>query len=116
MQTKYCKNIDFRQYDNKQKITEMEFEVPVVCYCPLGKNYYKPTLYISLKLSKNIVDFIDLEDFFKKELNGKGLTCEDLVGTVFNVMKDIYNPHYLRVQCKSDSHFVINTVKEEYFE
>lgn len=106
----------FRQYKNKQKITAMEFEVPVLCYCTLGKNYYKPTLSIAIELRDNIVDFLDLEDFFKKELNGAKLTCEDLVEKVFKTMKDIYNPKYLYVCCQSDSHFLIRTIREEVFE
>lgn len=108
-------NINFRSYENEQNITRMEFEVPVVCYCPLGVNYYKPTLLIKIELSNRIIDFLDLEDFFKKELNGEKYTCEDLVGYVFSTMQKIYNPRYLYVCCESDSHFKIKTVKEGRF-
>lgn len=106
----------FRKYENKQNITKMKFEVPVVCYCTLGDNYYKPILNIEIGLSSKIVDFLDLEVFFKKELNGAKYTSEELVGKVFDTMKEIYNPKYLFVQVSSDSHFSIKTIKEEYFE
>ena len=103
---------DFRQYENKQGITKMEFEVPVLCYCTLGKNYYKPTLKIELVLKDKIVDFLDLERYFKQDLNGAKLTCEDLVEDVFKTIKEVYNPKKLRVCCQSDSHFIIRTIKE----
>jgi len=103
---------NFRQYENKQEISKMEFEVPVVCYCPLGKNYYKPLLKIELEMRNYIVDFIDLERYFKVDLNGAAKTCEDLVNDVFNTLKEAYNPTKLRVCCQSDSHFIIRTIKE----
>ena len=103
---------NFRQYNNEQGITRMEFEVPVICYCTLGLNYYKPTLKIEIELNDKIVDFLDLERYFKTDLNGEKLTCENLVKNVFDTMKKIYNPTKLKVCCQSDSHFLIRTIKE----
>ena len=72
-----------RTYENKG-ITRMNFTIPVTVFCPLGPNYYRSTLSVEMELGENIVDFHDLEDYFKVELNGKELTSEDLVIEVFN--------------------------------
>lgn len=101
-----------RTYENKG-VNKMNFKVPVTVFCPLGPNYYRATLEVKMELGNNIVDFLDLEDYFKKELNGKHLTTEDLVIEVFNTLDEYYKPMHLSVASHSDSHFDIEVIKEK---
>jgi hypothetical protein len=91
----------------------MNFEVPVTVYCTLGRNYYRARLNVKMQLGDTIVDFIDLENYFKVELNGRHLTTEDLVIEVFNKLSEVYKPMHIRVASHSDSHFPIEIVKEK---
>ena len=101
-----------RTYENKG-ISKMKMSVPVTVFCPLGPNYYRATINIEIELGDVIVDFLDLEDYFKKELNGKHLTSEDLVIEIFNHLDEAYKPMHLTVSSKSDSHFAIEVIKEK---
>lgn len=100
-----------RQYENKKNISLMEFTVPVTAFCPLGPNYYRATAECSVELTDRIVDFLDLEDYFKKELNGKHLTTEDLCDEIHSTLMREYNTEHVVVTISSDSHFPIRTTK-----
>jgi hypothetical protein len=101
-----------RTYENKG-VNELNFTVPVTAFCPLGPNYYRAMVDVKIELGDKIVDFLDLEDYFKKELNGKPLTTEDLTIEIFNKLNDTYNPKHLRVASHSNSHFELEVVKEK---
>ena len=101
-----------RTYENSNAITEMRFRVPATVYCPLGANYYRAVIDLQIKLDKKIVDFVDLEVFFKSEINGKHLTTEQLCDLILETMKTNYEPKYIRCEVLSDSHFEIRTIKE----
>lgn len=101
-----------RTYENKG-INEMYFTVPVTPFCPLGPNYYRALVEVSIELKDTIVDFLDLEDYFKKELNGKSLTTEDLTIEVFNKLNEVYKPMHLKVTSHSNSHFDLSVTKEK---
>lgn len=101
-----------RTYENKG-INKMNFEVPVTVFCPLGPNYYRANIKVEMELGNFIVDFLDLEEYFKKTLNGKELTTEDLVIEVFNTLNETYKPMHLLVSSHSDSHFPIDVIKEK---
>lgn len=103
-----------RTYPNEHGIDRMEFNAPVTAFCPLGNNYYRATVSCEIQLNKKIVDFIDLEDYFKKELNGKSLITEALADEVFNTLTEAYEPLFLRVKVHSDSHFPIDVIKTTY--
>ena len=100
-----------RTYENKG-IDKMKFTVPVTPFCPLGPNYYRATINVEMELGEVIVDFLDLEDYFKKELNGKDLTSEDLVVEIYNKLDEVFKPMHLKVSSSSDSHFAIEVIKE----
>jgi len=104
-----------KTYSNADGITRMKFTAPVTALCPLGPNYYRATVICEVELDKTIVDFNDLEHYFKKDLNGKKLTTENLCNAVFQLFKEIYNPKHLKITVLSDSHFPIETIKEDGF-
>lgn len=101
-----------RTYSNDNGINRMEFVVPVTVFCPLGPNYYRAKVTCELTLDEKIVDFLDLEEYFKKELNGKELTTEQLCDEVYQTLSDAYKPYHIKVVVESDSHFIIRTIKE----
>ena len=101
-----------RTYENKG-VNKMSFSVPVTPFCPLGPNYYRAQVDVELELNEVIVDFLDLEDYFKKELNGKKLTTEDLTIEVFNTLDKLYKPMHLKVTSHSNSHFELEITKEK---
>ena len=101
-----------RTYPNENGITKMRFTVPTTVFCPLGPNYYRGTVTAEVELGDKIVDFLDLEDYFKKDLNGKHLTTEQLCDEEFQHLKSHYEPKHLKVVVLSDSHFPIETIKE----
>lgn len=105
-----------RTYNNDKEISEYSFRVPVTVNCPLGKNYYRATVLIRIILRDKIVDFLDLEHYFKSELNGMLLTTEHLAAKICEDMAREYNPSFVRCEVVSDSHFEIHTIKEWHHE
>lgn len=103
--------MEFRRYENEHGISNMNFTAPVTVFCPLGPNYYRAAVTCEIELDAFIVDFIDLENYFKKELNGKELTTEALAGEVFAALEKAYAPKSITVKVHSDSHFPIDTIK-----
>lgn len=101
-----------RTYENKG-VNRLDFTVPVTPFCPLGPNYYRAQVTVNMELGDVIVDFLDLEDYFKKELNGKHLTTEDLTIEVFNKLDEVYKPMHLKVTSHSNSHFELDITKEK---
>lgn len=102
-----------KTYSNDNGITRMRFlDVPVTVFCPLGPNYYRASVSCEIELNDTITDFLDLEAYFKQELNGKHLTSEQLCDEVFQKLTSVYEPEHLRVVVRSDSHFPIETIKE----
>jgi len=101
-----------RQYPNEHGMTHLNFTAPATVFCPLGPNYYRAEVTCEIELGGIIVDFVDLENYFKKELNGKHLTTEALVNEVFTTLARAYgHPKNLTVKVHSDSHFPIDTIK-----
>ncbi len=101
-----------RTYENNG-VDKLEFSVPVTAFCPLGPNYYRAQVDVIIELGDLVVDFLDLEDYFKKELNGKHLTTEDLTIEVFNKLNEVYKPMHLKVTSHSNSHFELAVTKEK---
>ena len=101
-----------RTYSNDKGISRMKFTAPASVFCPLGPNYYRAMVTCELELGEKIVDFLDLEAYFKRDLNGKELTTENLCDEVFQTLKSVYEPKHIRVTVMSDSHFSIETIKE----
>ena len=101
-----------RTYANEKGIKAYQFAVPVTVNCPLGQNYYRARVFVDIELGDKIVDFLDLEDYFKKSLNGLDLTTEALAAEVRDTMVREYEPKAVRVEVISDSHFEIHTVTE----
>ena len=97
-----------RVYKNKY-VRAYEFKVPVVVYCSLGENYYQAIAKIDISKPHSIVDFIDLENFFKKELNGQRLTAEDLGAKIKSTLQKYLRPKKISVEIISNSHFEIHT-------
>ena len=101
-----------RTYANEKGIKAYNFAVPVTVNCQLGGNFYRARVLVSIELREKIVDFIDLEDYFKKSLNGLDLTTEALAAEVRDTMVREYEPQAVRVEVISDSHFEIHTITE----
>lgn len=89
----------------------MTFKAITTPFCPLGNNYYRATISCEIELGNNIVDFCDLEDYFKS-LNGGPYTTEELCNEVFTTLKEEYGSGKVMVKVLSDSHFPIETIKE----
>lgn len=100
-----------RRYPNEHGISRMEFTVPVTPFCPLGPNYYRATVECVVELDGYIIDFLDLEEYFKVKLNGAKLTTEALASEVYETLMREYLPLSVVVRVHSDSHFPITTEK-----
>ena len=101
-----------RTYENKNKIARYKFTVPVVVFCPLGDDYYNTTVVVEVELDKKIVDFLDLEDYFEKQLNGQHLTTEELAAEVRDTIAKEYEPKSVRVEIVGGSHIDAHTITE----
>ena len=101
-----------RVYDNVNKVNKMCFSAPATPYCRLGQNYYRAKVEVEIELAKHIVDFCDLETYFKADLNGADLTVEELCNEVFETLRNAYKPHSIKVTVNSDSHFPIAVTKD----
>ena len=98
--------------ENKQGITNIEFEMTIQAYCPLGKELYNAEVYVSMDPNEKIMDYCHTTKFIR-DLGGERFIIEDLVAEIFEHIKTNYDPKelYVSVHAETNSHFPVTVTK-----
>lgn len=90
-------------FPNDYGIGLTHFKTETTVFCPIGKDYYKADIEVWVTGQKRIVDFLDINDFCVKELNGKVLSHEELTAVVFQEMEREFQPEHLKVSVVTEA-------------
>lgn len=83
-----------------------------VTFCPLGDNYYLSKVEIDIELDGKVADLLDVENLFKKDLNGRTTSIEDLASNICETIVKWYSPISVRVECVADTHIEVHAIAE----
>ena len=83
--------------ENKNKISEIILKGKSHNFCPIGQSHYTNQYVVEMFPDKVIPDYLDVQEFIRKEINDKELIIEDCVSMLFNHISITYNPKFLKV-------------------
>ena len=96
--------------ENTYGVNRIEFEKEITAYCPLGNDFYRANISVTIWCNDRLVDFC-IADKFINGLNGNTYIVEHLTADVFDYFKP-YSEHLeVTVQAKSDTHFPVSVTK-----
>ena len=100
--------------ENKEFVTSIVMRPNAICKCKIGQDWYKCNFTIWFVPSDCYPDYMEVNDFVMKEIDGKELNIEEAARILFDKLKEL-SPKYLRVEnhvvgCKT--HFDVDVVIE----
>lgn len=96
------KKFTINTFANEQNISTISAVRQVVCFCPLGNDYYTAQITIELQPNELLFDFIDLTNYLDK-LNGEAFIVEALCQEVFEYLDCKIKPAHLSVTVEASS-------------
>lgn len=101
--------------ENKQKIDLIIMKPIAYTKCAIGQDWYKNSLEITFCPNNCYPDYMEVNEWVMKEIDGKELNIEDVVDLVYNYIKNEYDPLDLTVRndiagCKT--HFDVVVIRE----
>lgn len=101
------------KFKNVQGISGITMFTKLHCFCPLGKDWYTNNMEIYVIPDDTIPDYIEVEQEFKNNIEGKELLIEDAVSAVTDILKK-YEPVYINVVSEVDdaTHLKVKVNKE----
>lgn len=84
-------------FENKQGINKIKLFQNVQCFCPLGNDWYTNNIQIEIIPNKIIPDYCEVDEFIRS-LSGNNYIIEDVVYSIFEYFKKVYNCEYVKVE------------------
>ena len=99
---------------NEQKILRIKMMPVAYTKCEIGQDWYKNELEIHFWADDCYPDYMEVNEWIMKEIDGKTLNIEDVVEMVYDFLKENYSPLFLEVHdhvrgCKT--HFDVEVIK-----
>jgi len=100
---------------NTQGITRINMNPIAYTKCKIGQDWYKNEIEIVFVPDKSYPDYMEINEYIMREIDGKELNIEDVVNMIYEKIKEEYEPKSLRVtnyinNCKT--HFDVVVEKE----
>lgn len=99
-------------FEHTQGLSNVSFNKTITMFCPLGNDYYTATVYVEFKPKKLMMDYLDMEQYFK-DIQGEPLIIEDLTAQVYNKIDEMITPEKLTVTVHAENatHFPVSVTK-----
>lgn len=99
---------------NNEKIKEIIMKPKAISKCKIGQDWYKHEFNIIFHPEATYPDYMTVNDWIKKKIDGQELNIEEAVDIIYNYLSDTYNPAFLQVEdnitdCKT--HFDVTVIK-----
>ena len=99
---------------NTQKIAMITMNPTACTLCAIGQDWFKNELEIIFMPGDCYPDYMEVEDWIMKNIDGKELNIEDVVQKIYDFIAETYQPKDLTVTdnvsgCKS--HFNVSVTK-----
>lgn len=97
---------------NTYGISEISFTKEVTAYCPIGQDYYRAEITVSLEPNEYLMDYCKADKFIQGLYN-KPVIIEALIEEVFKYFKGYAEEGSLEVEvyAESDTHFPVTVIK-----
>lgn len=101
--------------ENEQEVSLIIMKPVAYTKCAIGQDWYKNLLEITFMPNSCYPDYMEVNEWVMKEIDGKELNIEDVVANVYDYIKREYDPLDLSVKdnivgCKT--HFDVVVIKE----
>lgn len=100
---------------NTRKIDLIVMKPTTRVFCPLGKDWYTAKLTVTVVRPEDVPDYCDVEEWMSQNVREKAYIIEDVVGMVYQYVKDVCKPESVEVRCDvTDSrvHFPVTVIKQ----
>ena len=84
--------------ENKEEIKKIIMKPTVITKCKIGQDWYKNNLEITFVPDEYYPDYMKLESWIMKNLDGKELNIEEVTDLVYDYLKTTYEPFELHVK------------------
>ena len=98
--------------NNNQGITKIKFTKTIYPFCPLGGDFYRAEIEVTIFPNDELFDFCEIEKQIEK-LSMESLIIEDVADAVYKIMLE-YNPKDIKIVVNgySNKHFPVEVTKE----
>lgn len=87
---------------NKYGIRNISIDAQAKCYCPLGRDWYTNQFTIDIEVANDIPDYVKLDEWIAENINEHSMIIEEAVATVYEHVRDEYNPYNCSVHSYVD--------------
>ena len=87
----------FVMLKNEYGIKEIIMYPKVICYCPLGNDWYSNSFEVYMKVKQSIPDYCEIEKWLDKNMRGKSLIIEDAIEMFYKYLSETYSPIAIEV-------------------
>lgn len=99
---------------NIQGIREIIMRPSAYTKCVIGGDWYKNQLEIEFCPDQYYPDYMQVNDWIMKNIDGHSMNIEDVVDDIYNMLENNYHPTFLKVtdhitDCKT--HFDVSVTK-----
>ena len=100
---------------NTQNITKVKFFKIAHCFCPLGHDWYTCNVEAEVYLGEELIDFLDIDAYFRDEIESEHLIVEDVVAKTAEFIER-YNVQGYSISAKTSDavHCAVEVVKEKF--
>lgn len=78
---------------NKYGIRNITVDAQAKCYCPLGNDWYTNQFRIDMDVAEDIPDYVKLDEWVAKNINGKSMIIEEATATLYQHIVNEYKPY-----------------------
>lgn len=100
--------------DNSQKIDCIIMKPRIIVKCKLGQDWYTNDLEIYFVPDLYYPDYIEVESYIMRELDGSELNIEEVVAILYDKIMQEFSPKKLRIVdnvCSPKTHFSVSVIK-----
>ncbi len=83
--------------DNFQQIEEIRMYPRAFTKCEIGGDWYENDLEIVMRPSDCYPDYMEVQDWVMKNIDGKTLNIEDVVNDIYEFIDTEYHPYSVNV-------------------
>lgn len=96
--------------ENKEKVRYIEMYPKARCFCPIGKAWYTNEFKASFFPNEYYLDYLDVENFINKEIEGKSLTIEEACKKLYDYLYEKVDNVQVESHVNDATHFPVKVV------
>lgn len=86
-----------KKIKNTQNIEHISMFPVAYTKCVIGQDWYKNEIEISIIPSDCYPDYMEIDEWIMKEIDGQELNIEDVVAIIYEKIETEFHPHHINV-------------------